>query len=245
MRSRFSLGPIEQLADDEVIGVAATSNLARDGDIWNVSGIDLANFCENPVILAGHDPSAVVGSAIAIGLVDPHTLGVRIKFAPPGASAIADSTRLLVKSGVLKGLSCGVDPRVWEPVDPREPFGAQRLVSSELLEISVVSIPADTGAVVTARAHRSLSALTPVSGSAVRRMLRICGELAPPPAARPPSEHFREHRAHTMAAAAACQRQFDDHRQRQAELARLAAAAPPEAIQKQRRRTRWRRPFGL
>ena len=240
MRSRFSLGSIEQLADDEVIGVAATSDLARDGDYWNVSGIDLANFCENPVILAGHDPSAVVGTAVAIGLADPDTLGVQIRFAPPGASAIADSTRLLVKSGALRGLSCGVDPREWQPVDPREPFGAQRLVSSELLEISIVSIPADTNALITQRAHRSLSSLPPVSGSAVRRMLRICGELAPPPAARPPSDHFAMHRAHTIAAAAACQRQFD----RQAELARLAAAAPPEAMTR-RRRTRWRRPFGL
>jgi HK97 family phage prohead protease len=243
MDTRFSFGPAELLGDDEICGIAITGDLARDGDIWVPSGVDLTNFRANPVVLRQHDPDQVVGTVTAIGLLDTeNAIGVRIQFAPPGASAIADETRALAKAGVLRGISAGVDPIRWEPLNPAEPLGAWRLLEGELLEISLVSIPADTGALVTQRAHRShasLSSLTPVSGSAVRRMLRICCELVPPPAARAPSEHFATHRAHTTAAAAACQRQFDDRRQR------LSANAAAEETTQRRRRTRWRRPFGL
>jgi hypothetical protein len=96
MRERFfNLGPIEQLADDEVIGIAITGDVGRDGDIWEPRGIDLSEYKRNPIVLRQHDPDAIVGTAVAIGLVDSNTIGVRIRFAPPGASAIADETRAL------------------------------------------------------------------------------------------------------------------------------------------------------
>jgi hypothetical protein len=39
------------------------------------------NFRANPIVLRNHDPDLVVGTAIAIGLINGNEIGVRIKFA--------------------------------------------------------------------------------------------------------------------------------------------------------------------
>jgi phage head maturation protease len=42
---------------------------------------------------------------------EPAGLTIRMRFAPPGTSEIADETRRLVKSGVLRGVSIGSMPK--------------------------------------------------------------------------------------------------------------------------------------
>jgi hypothetical protein len=37
----FSLGSIDQLADDEVAGIAISGEKGREGDVWVVPGIDM------------------------------------------------------------------------------------------------------------------------------------------------------------------------------------------------------------
>jgi len=178
----FSLGPIDQLGDDEVAGIAISGGIKRDGDEWCPGGIDLTNYRLNPVVLKGHNPELVVGSAVAIGLVNSNEIGVRIKFAPPGISDIADETRGLVKSGVLRGISAGINPVEVVPLDPRQPYGPVRVIRAELLELSLVSVPADTEALVTARSFSSrpggalmLRLLPAVSTDAIERALARVG----------------------------------------------------------------------
>jgi HK97 family phage prohead protease len=183
----FSLGPIDQLADDEIVGIAISGALGRDGNVWVVLGIDLENYRKNPVVLRGHDADCVVGSAVAIGPISSNEIGVRIKFAPPGVSAIADETRGLVKAGVLKGISAGVDPQEVEPLDPRDPRGGLRLLRAELLELSVVAIPADVNARVTARSLASrpggaamLRSLPSISAGAIEHAFSCVGRVHAP-----------------------------------------------------------------
>jgi hypothetical protein len=123
-----------------------------------------------------------VGSAIAIGLINSSEIGVRIKFAPPGVSDVADETRGLVKAGVLKGISAGIDPIECVPLDPRSPYGAVKIVRAELLEVSFVPIPADVDARVTARSFASrpggaamLRSLPAISGPAIERTFARVG----------------------------------------------------------------------
>jgi HK97 family phage prohead protease len=130
--------------------VASTSQLARDGHVLVPSGIQLGNYRRNPVILWQHKPETPVARCTQIGIIDGELRGTA-EFAPAGASASADEACALVKSGVVNALSIGFDPLEAEPLDPKHPRGGQRFLRSELLEISLVSVPADTGAMITDR----------------------------------------------------------------------------------------------
>jgi hypothetical protein len=102
--------------------------------------------------------------------------------APPGVSDIADECRGLVKAGVLRGISAGIDPIEVVPLDPKQPYGAMRLVRGELLEISLVPVPASATALVTARSFAArpsatamLRSLPALSAAAIERALAHVG----------------------------------------------------------------------
>ena len=143
---------VTEIGDDEVEVVMSTGAIARDGHILVPGGADLAQYRANPVVLWQHDPGQPVGTAEGVR-VDGDKIVARIRFAPLGVSEVADRTCGLVKSGVIGAVSVGFDPTEGEPLDPARPRGGQRFTGWELLECSFVSVPADTGAVVTARAH--------------------------------------------------------------------------------------------
>ncbi len=145
---------LRQLGDDQVEVILSTRALARDGHILEPQGCLLDDYKKNPIVLFSHDPKLPVGTASAI-TVNTDKIVAKITFAPVGVSAIADEVRGLVKSGVIRSLSVGFDQLDGTPIDPQRPRGGQHITRWLLLEASFVAIPADTGSVVTARAHRS------------------------------------------------------------------------------------------
>jgi HK97 family phage prohead protease len=163
-------GTLEPLGECECAGVASTAQLARDGHVLVTGGIQLANYKRNPVVLFSHDPESPVAVCTALNLQGDKLL-CRIQFPEAGVSQLADQTCALVKAGVLRGLSVGFDPGDTEPLDPsRGARGGLRILTSELFEISIVSVPADTGSMITDRA------LSP--STAVFRSLRVVDAAA-------------------------------------------------------------------
>ena len=142
---------VNALPDDEVEVILSTSQLARDGHIFEAQGCELQNYRANPIWLWSHDPLHPVARASEIAIVGDK-IRARVIFAPAGISAKADEVRGLVKAGIIKGFSVGMEPLETEPLDPKKPRGGQLVKRWELLEASFCAVPVDTGAVVTARA---------------------------------------------------------------------------------------------
>lgn len=145
---------LRQLGDDEVECILSTGTVARDGHVLVPAGCDLTGYRKSPIVLWQHIPSEPVGRASQIA-VHQDRITARVTFAPLGVSAQADKVRGLVKSGVVTSMSVGFDPKDGVPLDPKRPHGGQRITKWELLECSFVAVPADSGAVVTARGYRS------------------------------------------------------------------------------------------
>ena len=149
---RFLAATTTALNEFEVDVIVSSDAVARDNDVWDTAGLKLASYRRNPVVLFNHDPATPVGTASNIRVAGDKLLA-RVTFAPAGVSTKADEIRGLVKAGVLLGVSAGIQAISAEPLDPAKPRGAVRVTSAELLEFSFVAVPANTDAVVTARAH--------------------------------------------------------------------------------------------
>jgi HK97 family phage prohead protease len=150
IRKFFQAGNVEPLGERQVRVIASTADVDRMGDVVVQSGVQLANFFANPIVLYQHDPSTPIGRANAVRIT-PAGLEMTIDFAPAGISAKADEVCGLVKSGILIGISIGFDPLEIEPMNPAYPRGPQRYLKCDLMEVSIVSIPANPSAAVIAK----------------------------------------------------------------------------------------------
>jgi len=138
--------------------VASDESVDRYGDIIRASGWDLSHFKNNPVLLFGHDSSAVPIGKVPEIAVEGSRLIATTEFRPEGESADADDVYSALKGGFLSAVSVGFLPTVkpnyiWAPDDPNHekwPTGYE-FVGQELLELSVVPVPANPQALALAR----------------------------------------------------------------------------------------------
>jgi HK97 family phage prohead protease len=113
------------------------------GDILEPGGCQLDAFRRNPIMLAQHSPDQPIGIWPSIQIKNGR-LEALGEFAPEGVSELADEYCALAKSGVIKAVSVGFIPIAYEPL--RE--GGRRYTSWELIELSLVSVPANPNALV-------------------------------------------------------------------------------------------------
>lgn len=138
------------LKDDEIEMIGSTGSVDRDGEVIAPYGWDLKSFKKNPVILASHNYSKpVIGKATKIRLSDGKLI-FKIQFTNEGDNPEADIYRKLYKSGFMSASSIGFIPKEWEDGDGKKtPW--RTYTKTELLELSLVSVPANSEALVVAR----------------------------------------------------------------------------------------------
>jgi HK97 family phage prohead protease len=154
MRQTFP-GAVRSVGEREFRFCAVSPKLGRDGHILEPSGVDLSEYRKVPVVLWQHIATSPVARCSSIALVDGEVRGTA-EFAPAATSAAVDEAFGCVKSGVVGAVSVGFDIIDAEPLDPKKGSrGGLHIKRSTLLEISLVSIPADVGALITQRGYRS------------------------------------------------------------------------------------------
>jgi len=126
----------------------STESVDRQGDIVRAAGAQLDNFFKNPVVLFGHDYNQPpVAKALAVEKVPGVGLRARFQFPRKGVSAFADEVHRLWAEGYINATSIGFIPLKSVPLDPGRPYGSQEFQEWELLEFSIVPVPANAAAV--------------------------------------------------------------------------------------------------
>ena len=130
--------------------VLSDATVDRYGDIVEPAGWDLKNFKKNPIALFGHSSGFPVGTWSNVR-VEGGKLLAKLNLAARGTSARLDEIIGLVEQGILRAVSVGFRPTDWEPIDKEKPYAGQRYKKQELLETSIVSVPANPAALALAK----------------------------------------------------------------------------------------------
>jgi hypothetical protein len=161
---------LQEIDEDTSGGILCSAGIKRDDEAWDIGGISYGD--ELPVNVE-HSPPPV-GVFIRIGRVTvngmPALAGVW-KWGPNEVLRVAE-TRALVKAGIYNALSAGIIPLERERID-----GVSTVTKADLLEASIVSVPADPLAKITQRSlgrdalGRIFRSLPRVPDGAIERML--------------------------------------------------------------------------
>jgi HK97 family phage major capsid protein/HK97 family phage prohead protease len=134
-------------ADDPLEFVMSDGSVDRMGDVIEPDGWRLDNFHRNPVALFGHNPDFVVGNWRDVGVRKGQLTG-RLELLDP----VSDRQREVhaaVKAGFLRAVSVGFHSDSFEPLGKS---GGLRFTEAELVECSLVSVPANPNALAMAKA---------------------------------------------------------------------------------------------
>jgi HK97 family phage prohead protease/HK97 family phage major capsid protein len=129
--------------------ILSDATVDRFGDIIEPGGWDVRHFNKNPVALFNHDSNFPIGKWTNVR-VEKAGLRGKLEYAQPGTSARIDEIRSLVEQGILKAVSVGFVAGDAEPIDKTKNKG-MRFKKQELLECSLVSVPANPNALAVAK----------------------------------------------------------------------------------------------
>lgn len=139
------IADVSVLAERRVKFTVTTDTPDRERDVVSPAGIEFANFERNPTIQWAHDyRSLPVGRAVEI-LKSGNGIQMVIEFATAELNPMADTVFRMVKAGFLRACSIGFRPLEWAYDETRKGIN---YVSIELLEVSIVPVPANPDALV-------------------------------------------------------------------------------------------------
>jgi HK97 family phage major capsid protein/HK97 family phage prohead protease len=134
--------------DDPFEFVMSDDSVDRMGDVIEQDGWQLDNFRRNPIALFGHSSGFPIGKWADVA-VEGGRLKGRLDLMP----AVSDRLREIqaaVAAGVLRAVSVGFRPIEAEPLEDKS--GGYRFTKQELVECSLVSVPANPNALSIAKA---------------------------------------------------------------------------------------------
>lgn len=160
--------------------VLSDATVDRYGDVVEPDGWELGDFRKNPIALFNHNSNAPIGKWSSVRVSDGKLVG-KLTLAAEGTSLRIDELRRLVEQGILRATSVGFMPI--EHAENRA-TGGYRFTKQALMEVSLVSVPANPNAVQLAKSmHVSDDTLSLVFGEHAEGMVRraTSGEHAAPP----------------------------------------------------------------
>src|SRR5262245_61099567 len=131
--------------------VLSDSSRDRVGDVIEQNW-DLRAFRANPIALLNHVKDQIIGSWSDVRVEGGRLIG-KLRLAAEGTSPLVDTVRKLVEQKILRATSVGFMPIESEKLNEEasDIFGPFRFLKSELLEVSLVAVPANPAAVQLAR----------------------------------------------------------------------------------------------
>lgn len=131
--------------------VISTASVDRMGDTIAVDGWKLDRFRKNPVVLFAHDASSLPVAKASKVWIEQGRLMATAEFTPSGLARFNDTVFEMLKAGFLNATSVGFSPLKYAFTDdPQRRFGID-FMEQELLEFSVVPVPANAEALIQAR----------------------------------------------------------------------------------------------
>ena len=148
-----------------VLFVASTGNPDRYADIVDQQTWRLDNYRANPVVLVNHDYS--VQSTVGSGAVEVMDGNLTLEVVKWSSKPLASEVKVDVDDGIINAVSVGFRPGRMIPrsqmpeEDPRRGERGYVYYDCELLEVSIVTIPANAEALAakTLRASDVVAAL--------------------------------------------------------------------------------------
>lgn len=136
-------GPIEFILSD------ATPD--RYGDVIDPEGWVLDNFKKNPIALFNHRSDFPIGKWENLKISSKGLIG-NLRMAPEGTSDRIDELRALINAGILRAVSVGFMPLESKSIkNGAGQYIGEEYLKQELIETSLVSVPANPNAVQLAK----------------------------------------------------------------------------------------------
>jgi HK97 family phage prohead protease len=146
---RIGKGPIRKSvaapspSGDPLTFVMSDGSVDRMGDVIEPDGWDLEAFYKNPVALWAHNSRFIVGNWRDVSIQKGQMVGTLdlMEAVTPELLHIVTA----VKAGMLRAVSVGFHPKKYEPL-PDSEVGGYRFLEQELVECSLVTVPANANA---------------------------------------------------------------------------------------------------